>query len=115
MREPALILSAELPWSVDTAHAQHDGAQAEYPCVVVHILVGRPFRATVRAVEIQRGRFADAMRQPLHHWTVAAGAASDLAATSQPTVDLVGRRKDQRRQWIFMTQTFEQVERPKRV
>ena len=51
VREPALVLGAELPRPVDAAHAQHAGGHAEAARVVQHVLVGRALGAAIGRVE----------------------------------------------------------------
>src|SRR3954466_3957475 len=57
MRDPALVLGAELTWSVDAAHPQHRRSQAEHARVVGHILIGGALRAAIRAVKVERSVF----------------------------------------------------------
>src|SRR4030095_9008349 len=46
VRNPPLVLVAELAWPVYTAHAKNDCAKPKAPSVVMDILISRPLRAS---------------------------------------------------------------------
>ncbi len=56
MRDPALVLVAELSRAIDAAHAHDSGTQAVDARIVVHILIGGALGTSIGAVEIERRR-----------------------------------------------------------
>src|SRR5690606_23124373 len=54
MRNPALILRAELPRPVNAAHPHDDGWQTEAAGVIQHVLIGSTLRAAVRRMQGER-------------------------------------------------------------
>src|SRR3982751_6897126 len=81
---PALILSAELPWPVDAAHAHYDRLQTEDARIVPHVLIGCPFRTAVRTVEVQRRSFRDTVGKRRAGWLITLARAHDLSVVDQP-------------------------------
>src|SRR5438034_3755593 len=57
---PSLVFRAELPRTGNARHAKHNCGQPENSAVIVDVLIGGAFGATVGRVEIQRLRFAHA-------------------------------------------------------
>ena len=57
MRNPALVLAAELARSGNARHPEDHRAQPVNARVITHVLVGRTLGATVRRMEVQRLRF----------------------------------------------------------
>jgi hypothetical protein len=108
--DPSLVLGAELVRSVDAAHTEHQGPQAEGAGVVEHILLGDSLRTTVRAVELEAAGFADAVPAEL---CVRRGVARRLLAQAhvfEIAVHLVGRGEQHRRRLGTGARRLQQVE-----
>src|SRR5215213_10820586 len=108
MRQPALVLGAELARAVDATHAEDHRRQVIDAGVVAYVLVRRSLRAAVRGVEVQRPGF----RYPI--WEiediVARGARHD-GHLFQTAVDLVRRREDDDRPSPAQPSDLQYVER----
>src|SRR4051794_38854053 len=80
MRDPPLVLGADLVRAINAAHAEHDCRNAIGASVVADVLVGGALGAPVRAVEIERSALGDAAeRDPWIGRLVAAGSAGGAA------------------------------------
>src|SRR5690606_35556606 len=59
VRDPALVLRAELMWPVDAAHPEDDGPEAERTRIVEDVLLGHALGAAVGAVKLQTAILSD--------------------------------------------------------
>src|SRR4051794_9926793 len=100
MREPALIFGAELPRTIDAAHAKHDSLQTEHPGVITDILVGCTLGAAIGTIEIERRRLSNALRPAFVDRLVAELLAHQTIGRHRHAVDLVGGCKDDRSRGI---------------
>src|SRR3954451_4387251 len=93
--DPPLVLGAELVGPVDAAHAEDRRAQAVTARVVEHVLVRRPLRAAVGAVEVEPAVLGEAAgAQDLVARLVALPAAGQ-GEVLHAAVDLVGRGEEE--------------------
>ena len=95
VRDPALILGAELARAIDAAHPQHRRRDGVDPGVVQHVLVGGALRAAVGAVEVERQALVEAVGEPAERLG-APRRRLQLRRGFQVAVDLVGGGEDQR-------------------
>ena len=96
VRDPALVFVSELPRTGDTRHPKHYGRDPEGTCVVMDILVGGAFGATIGRIEVQRLRLGN---------TTAAKLGSKM------TVNFIGRGEQNERPVSTPARRFENVER----
>src|SRR5438309_4558690 len=89
---PSLVFRAELPRTGNARHAKHNCGQPENSAVIVDVLIGGAFGATVGRVEIQRLRFAHAslIGTSVARW------CDGYIARAKMTVNLVGRSKQKK-------------------
>ena len=94
MRHPALVLGSVLMRAVDAALPKHHGVHVKTPRVVAHVLVGGPFAAAVRAVEVER-----------------LGLLARSALVVELAIDLVRGCEHEGRIGIGLADRFEDVQR----
>ena len=114
MRNPALILITELPWTVDTAHAHDRGTKTKDPRIVAGILVGGAFRAAIGAVELQRPGLCNAAARQFAARDITVSRLGQLDVVDR-AIDLVGRGEDQPGRVAIPAQCFQQFEGAARI
>jgi hypothetical protein len=111
VRDPALILGAELVRTVNAAHSEDDRRQPEGARVVEDVLVRGALRTAIRAVKIDRARFADARHPRVGvRWDVTAFVGHELHVF-QVAVHLVRRREQERWRFGQRAQRLQEVQR----
>lgn len=91
MRNPALIFGAVLVRTVNAAHSEHGGGEAETARVVEHVLIRRTFGAAVRTAEIEGTPLADSMLEHFSCFGRIAAAVDAKIDVGQRTVHFVCR------------------------
>src|SRR5205823_3315221 len=93
MRDPALVLRAHLPLTVNAAHAEDDGGDAKAAAVIENILVSAAFGAAVWRVEVERPALVDSTSRHQPRWFVAIVGRGERQV-AKIAVNLVGRGED---------------------